>query len=383
MVNAISPEAAADQIRLTAYTVGMAVGEKHTLLLKRDGTVMAAGWNQSGQTEVPDRLVDVVAVAAGSDHSLALRADGRVVAWGWNQAHQTEVPADLEEVVAIAAGREFSLALQKNGAVRAWGGVLPGADGNANEGGAYEPPEELETPPWPLKPGFSPVVAITAGWRHALALRQDGTVLGWGLRSERAAYTPPTNLGPVVAISAGKGFSLALKPDGTVRAWGSNGYHQLDVPPTACHVVAIASGSYHACALREDGTVVVWGDNSVGQTTVPSGLRNVAAIAAGGFGCEVLIQMQPRMAGVRVVNGRFYCDLNLPAGQPYRIEGSLDLIHWETVDLDVARPGWLEWQSMSRSQGGVFYRLAPLGFRFDDGPMKVGWPNAVSRFPLR
>ena len=45
--------------------------------------------------EVPAGLNDALAVAAGGYHSLAIRANGSVVAWGANDYGQTNVPAGL------------------------------------------------------------------------------------------------------------------------------------------------------------------------------------------------------------------------------------------------------------------------------------------------
>ena len=68
----------------------------NSLALKSDGTVVAWGLNNKGQTKVPEDLKSVVAIAAGSDHSLALKSDGTVVAWGDNSNGQTNVPADFK-----------------------------------------------------------------------------------------------------------------------------------------------------------------------------------------------------------------------------------------------------------------------------------------------
>ena len=46
---------------------------------------------------------------------------GTVVAWGDDSAGQTDVPAGLTGVVAVAAGDEFSLALKSDGTVVGWG----------------------------------------------------------------------------------------------------------------------------------------------------------------------------------------------------------------------------------------------------------------------
>jgi alpha-tubulin suppressor-like RCC1 family protein len=72
--------------------------------LKADGTVVAWGNNDYGQTDVPVGLGNVVAIAAGDSHNLALKADGTVVAWGWNGEGETDVPEGLSNVVAVAGG---------------------------------------------------------------------------------------------------------------------------------------------------------------------------------------------------------------------------------------------------------------------------------------
>jgi hypothetical protein len=87
--------------------VAIAGGGFHSLALKGDGTVVAWGDNDSGQTNVPPDLTNAVAIAAGWKNSLALKNDGTVVAWGLNSS----VPAGLTNAVAIAAGKFHSLAL--------------------------------------------------------------------------------------------------------------------------------------------------------------------------------------------------------------------------------------------------------------------------------
>jgi alpha-tubulin suppressor-like RCC1 family protein len=54
----------------------------------------------------------VTAVAGGHRHSLALKRDGTVVGWGSNYEGQASPPAGLTGVTAIAAGPYHSLALQ-------------------------------------------------------------------------------------------------------------------------------------------------------------------------------------------------------------------------------------------------------------------------------
>ena len=65
----------------------------------------------------------------------------------------------------------------------------------------------------------------------------------------------------MVAIAAGGAHSLALKADGTVVGWGYNDYGQANGAAAGSNVVAIAAGGTHSLALKADGTVVGWGDN--------------------------------------------------------------------------------------------------------------------------
>lgn len=343
-----------NNIRLTANTVGIACGEKHTLLLKRDGTVQAVGSPQSGQANVPPGLTGVIAVAAGTDHSLALTSEGKVISWGWNRARQVSVPADLANVAAIAAGRDYSLALLADGSVRAWGHAPEGSGEDPDKGGHLEPPSEIG------KQVPIPIVAIAAGVRHALALRANGSIVGWGEELDQLAWTPPTGSGPFTAISAGMGFSVGLRPDGTVQAWGDNRYQQLEIPDGLAQVVALACGNYHTLALRADGTVVAWGNNAAGQTAVPLGTSNVVAVAAGGFHCEILQHDGPLLFAPRVFNGQFSCELGLPAGRRYRLQASTDLVQWNTVDVGTAYPTRMTWEGPARDEGYVFYRVKTI-----------------------
>jgi hypothetical protein len=95
----------------------------------------------------------------------------------------------------------------------------------------------------------SNVVAIAAGTdRFSLALRSDGTVVGWGF-APLGATTPPSGLTDVVAIGAGTDFGLALKGDGSVKAWGQSLQGATQVPTGLSNVVSIAAATDTCLAL--------------------------------------------------------------------------------------------------------------------------------------
>ena len=99
---------------------------------------------------------------------------------------------------------------------------------------------------------------ISAASFHNLALKSDGTVVGWGdIPSFKTNV--PEGLKDVVSVTTGGFHNLAIKSDGTVVAWGLNANGQINIPEGLKSVVAIAAGSEHSLALKSDGTVVAWG----------------------------------------------------------------------------------------------------------------------------
>ena len=146
-------------------------GYRHSLGLKSDGTIVAWGYNDYGQCDVPAPNADFVAVAAGETHSLGLKSDGTIVAWGANSAGQCDVPAPNADFVAVAAGDGHSLDLQSDG--------------------------------------------------HSLGLKSDGTIVAWGANSAGLCDVPDPNA-DFIAISAGWGHNLAIRSDTPVGVDGDN-----------------------------------------------------------------------------------------------------------------------------------------------------------------
>jgi len=82
---------------------------------------------------------------------------------------------------------------------------------------------------------------------------------------------------------------LALRENGTVVGWGAGAsnvadganYGQIMVPPGLTNVVAIGAGIVSSFALKADGTVVGWGGGPAGEGNVPPGLDNVIKVSSG------------------------------------------------------------------------------------------------------
>lgn len=223
------------------------------------------------------------------------------------------------KIVAIHANSNISLAIDDQGQVWQWGGYKVGPANSPCKGG-----DACLLLPTRV-PNLSDVVAVSAGFDHRMALRQDGTVWGWGKNEVyqlgqgygdqefHAEALPVPGLTDVVAVSAGGNFTLALKQDGTVWAWGMDSAGQLgngknsytpDYPLrqespgpviNLTGVVAIDTGWHHGIVLRSDGTVWTWGFNQLGelglggadtdQHPVPAQVPGLTAVTtiAGGF----------------------------------------------------------------------------------------------------
>ncbi|WP_368667433.1 RCC1 domain-containing protein, partial [Corallococcus sp. AB030] len=230
----------------------------------------------------------VARVAAGGDFSLLLKQDGTV--WGWGYNSEGELgdgtrtsrlkPVQvlgLTGVKALAAGDFHTHAVKQDGTVWAWGRNEYGQLGDGTTTDRLRPVQV---------PGLTGVTALATGSsNHTLALKQDGTLWGWGdngfgalgdgTTTDRLTPVQVPGMTGVTALATGPFHTLALKQDGTVWAWGNNADGELGdgtttdrlTPvqvPGMTGVTALAAGAFHTLALKQDGTVWAWGDNFVG-----------------------------------------------------------------------------------------------------------------------
>jgi alpha-tubulin suppressor-like RCC1 family protein len=291
----------------------IAVGQSHSLALKSDGTVWSWGENTFGQLgdgTTVDRslpvqvaeLTHITAIAAGNFHSVAIKDDGTAWSWGDNtygqlgdstntaQNKPVQVKGNIASVKSIAAGAYHTLAIDQDGVVWAWG------DNYFGELGYGYDQNRLNTPIMATSSNWH-ITQIAAGFDFSMALKDDGTVLTWGLMTqdpstmynavtsssiqEQKYPVLVTGLENVTEISAGTSYAVVLKKDGSVYAWGDNASGQLGVGtaydgktwnqafpdrveglPEIAH---IGTGSNFTFAVDTDGSLWAWGNNSYSQ----------------------------------------------------------------------------------------------------------------------
>ncbi|NUT51761.1 MAG: hypothetical protein HOV94_31370, partial [Saccharothrix sp.] len=233
--------------------IGSSWGTGYAVLA--DGTVRAWGVNSHGElgdgsagqdSAVPVQvsgLTGVTAVAgdSGGDGVHALRGDGTVWSWGSNYYGQlgngqlcdpyggapcsSRVPVQvsgLTGVTGIDAGRNNGYALREDGTVWAWGSSYRGVLGDGVE---CEDFSRACVSAVPVQvSALSDATQVAGFGGGALALRADGTVVGWGediyetLANDRT-YThssvpvPAQGLSGATAIAADYYTAWALVPN--------------------------------------------------------------------------------------------------------------------------------------------------------------------------
>ena len=268
VITMIPVSAAAAESQLSTTTI--AVGENHSLVIKSDMSLWAAGDNSKGQLGV------------GTDKS---SSSGEKI---------------MDNIVYVDANEDVSFAIDKNGTLYGWGDNSDGQVSNSVSGAVISKPTKI----------MDNVKQVSTGDGHTVALLEDGTAVGWG-RNEYGELGFATNslknsvtelMKDAVDVTAGDGFTLVVSKDGAVYGCGNNENGQLGTGNYRDYTylkvviekgaVDAEAGDEHSVVLMADGSVKTSGSNENGQLGVDdytgssdfisTTVKNADAVFAGG-----------------------------------------------------------------------------------------------------
>jgi len=242
--------------------------------LRTNGTII--GWGaESGEHEVTvvPSYSDWVRVVAGNQCAMGLRANGQLVGWGWNSWGQTQPPPGTYQ--SFDLGASGGVGLLTDGSVKPWGWDSDGSVSNPPAGNNF--------------------IAVAAGNRHFVALRNDGTLAAWGNNDYNQVAGAPLTNNDYIGVFSGPFTSFAIRENGQCVAWGDNGKGQAEVP--AGDYINFDGGDYHGQGVRADGRVIAWGCKgynypylpyNVGQLFAPTDIAYAQSAATGDGTCFAL-----------------------------------------------------------------------------------------------
>lgn len=299
------------QISISRDWKQVAIGDKHALALKNNGTLWGLGSNYNGQlgnggnpndfyytfTQI-NSDTDWGKIAAKAEYSLAIKTDHTLWAWGANilgKNNITHFPTKIgtdNDWKDVFAGKNHRIALKTDGTLWAWGDNTKGQFGDGTGVSSTIPIQINSDADW---------TSISTGDNHTLAIKQNGTLWAWGNNSYGQLGTGDTlsQFSPIqigqdsnwVSITAGANHNLALTKDSSLYVWGNNINGQLGINnninqylPTKVGVdknwSLIAAGSSHSIASKPNTILYCYtGDNSNYQ------FGNFTTVSQNAFSC--------------------------------------------------------------------------------------------------
>lgn len=243
----------------------VAVGNRHTLAVKNDGTVLATGKNTSpNPCEVGD-WTDIVAVAATTAESFGLKSDGTVVTTGSADNELTR----RNDIIAISDNGAIGLKMDGTVVSTVYRFDLSGwTDMMA----VYYIPGGYQTP--------SMVVGVKTNGTFFVATPK-GVTEEWEMPMEK--WTDIVSFGAVVVDAMGfdGGMAVGLKANGRAVASKNNWDGQGNVGGWNNLVQVAVCGSSCSLGLMANGTVVMAGKYPDAYNT--SGWRDIVSIATSKF----------------------------------------------------------------------------------------------------
>ena len=396
----------------------IAAGENHSLVIKSDSTLWAAGDNTYGQLGVNNVsessgtmvMTNIVYAEASGNVSFAIDANGTLYGWGDNSegqvsAAQTRYTIDaplklMDDVVAVSAGGSHTLALKSDGTVYGWGSNSYGELGKSSSYGRNSAAVIM-----------TDVADIAAGDGFSLFVTNSGALYACGKNDngQLGIGTYNSVSSPVVSVSsgvsraaAGSNHSVILKTDGTVWTAGLNDCGQLGsgslttsntfVSAKLSNAVEVFAGGSSSGALNSSGNIYTWGDNSNGQlqnsgdanVTAPASVASGAVSVAFGDHHSLLLKSSGAVASAGTgAYGELFSAPVVSTSKPARImknviSYSAGTDHAAAIDSDGKLYTWGNNDRGQLGLGDTASRSKPTQVKLSDYAVRVWCGNKVT-----
>lgn len=236
----------------------IACGDCHCLAVTVNGQVHSWGRNQNGQlglgnnedSLLPQKIqafegVRISMIAAGAEHTVAVTEDGDLYGWGWGRygnlglgdrddrfVPEKVSPVEGEKMALVACGWRHSVTVSSSGGLYTYGWSKYGQLGH----GDFQDhlvPHKVEA----LKE--SSISLVAGGWRHTMAVTEDGKLYGWGWNkfgqvgvADNEDHCSPVQVNfpdeqKISQVACGWRHTLALTENKNVFSWGRGTSGQL------------------------------------------------------------------------------------------------------------------------------------------------------------
>jgi len=291
---------APSQVGTETVWADVSSGYRHTLALKKDGTLWSWGWNKDGQlgnghaenTYVPSHwhaspaqvgtATNWLAIATGDDHSVALDTDFKIWAWGGNSVGQignsSTTPSSVPVLVSSSPGPGLywkriwatggrSAAVASDGSLWQWGAGVTGPQKVGYTGVFVQPTSD--TGWWTLSPvngRYTAVLNDSSLWYWAEGASVDPQFVGYEVLD--VAETNAVSESPVFdagLLIRSVGHTLWATTDDAKQPEPLSAATMQVLMGNALNWTKLAAGRNHFLIAKSDGSLWGWGKNTFGQ----------------------------------------------------------------------------------------------------------------------